>query len=891
MALSPGTRLGAYEIRTLIGSGGMGEVYRARDQRLDRDVAIKVLPDSLAADPDRIARFEREAKTLAALNHPGIAHIHGLEESSGTRALVMELVEGPTLADRIARGRIPLEEALPIAKQIAEALEAAHEQGIIHRDLKPPNIKVRDDGTVKVLDFGLAKALESTTSYASVTESPTIASPAMMTRAGVILGTAAYMSPEQARGKPVDNRVDIWAFGCVLVEMLCGRAPFARETASDTLAAILERDPDWSALPSNTPAIVRRLLGRCLKKDPQQRLRDIGDARLEIEEAIAGPAASPGNAPVRREYLGWAVAAVAIVVALALAVVGWQQRSSLATPVASWPVSLAVTAPRGYQIDVTSPVGVSPDGRAVAFAASRGGTQQIFVRDLDKRDVVALPGTDGGFAPFFSPDGQWVGFFAAQKMKKVLRTGGAPLSIADFSELAATRNVSAAWDEQDTILFTPDVFTGIRRVSASGGTPTEVTKLAPGESFHLWPQLLPGGRSILFSAVGQGPTPQAYVQRLDTGERKPLVRGHGTRYVRSGHLVFVQGGSLMAVPFDSASLEMTGSPVNLVPDVTPPFRLRTMPAGFNRLFDVSPAGTLAFVSAGRPPQHALVWVDRSGREEPTGASGGTYAQPRLSPDGRRIAVVVRGDDLDDVWVYEIARHIWNRFTFDGNNNFPLWTADGTRLAYNTDRAGGIDIEWKRADSSGAPEAIVPRDFAPRSFPFSWSPDGTLALVALRPAQDIWVVRPGDKPRPFVATPFVEGAPMFAPDGRSIAYVSRETGRNEIYLRPFPGPGEKVPISNEGGNEPLWSPTGRELFYRAGDAMMAVDVTTLPTLHAGVARRLFERHYEPAIALYANYSTVDGERFVMIKRVDEGDAPNQINVVVNWLNDLRQGTRR
>jgi serine/threonine-protein kinase len=843
----------------------------------------------MANDPGRLARFSREAQVLASLNHPNIAHIHGLEQSDGVRALVMELVEGPTLADRIAHGPIPLDEALPIAKQIAEALEAAHEQGTIHRDLKPANIKVRSDGTVKVLDFGLAKALDPA---GGLSTSGTMATASLhATEAGMILGTPAYMSPEQARGKPVDKRVDIWAFGCVLVEMLSGRALFARETASDSLAAILERDPDWSALPGNTPLAVRRLLERCLKKDPQRRLRDIGEARLEIEEVMARPVGTVDDVRTRRADLPWTVAVIAIVAALAMAVITWQQRSSSAESAVSWPVSFTVTAPPGYQIDVTSPVGVSPDGRAVAFAASRGGTQQIFVRDLDKREVAALPGTEGGFAPFFSPDGQWVGFFAAQKMKKVLRSGGAPLSIADFSELAANRNASAAWDEQDTILFTPDVFTGIRRVSSSGGTPTDVTKAAPGEAFHAWPQLLPGGRSILFSAIGEGPIPQAYVQRLDTGERKPLVRGHGTRYVRSGHLVFVQGGSLMAVPFDVARLELTGSPTSVVPNVTPPFRLRTMTAGFNRLFDVSPAGTLAFLSAGRPPQHALVWVDRSGREQPTNASGGTYAQPRLSPDGRRIAVVVRADDVDDIWLYEIERHTWNRFTFEGNSNFPLWTADGTRLAYNTDRGGGIDIEWKRADSSGAPETIVPRDFAPRSFPFSWSPDGTLAFVALRPAQDIFVVSRGQKPTAFAAGPFVEGAPMFAPDGHSIAYVSRETGRNEIYLRPYPGSGEKLTISNAGGNEPLWSPTGRELFYRAGDAMMAVDVATRPTLHVGVPRRLFETHYEPAVALYANYTTADGERFVMIKRVDQGDTPNQINVVVNWLDELRRAVRR
>jgi Tol biopolymer transport system component len=476
----------------------------------------------------------------------------------------------------------------------------------------------------------------------------------------------------------------------------------------------------------------------------------------------------------------------------------------------------------------------------------------------------------------------------------VLRTGGAPVSIADFSELGATRNVSASWEEPDTIFYTPDVSTGIWRVSSQGGAPSVVTKPTGRESFHLSPQLLPDGKSILFSAIDDRPDPQVYVQRLDSGERKPLLRGHGTRYVPSGHLVFVQGGSLMAVPFDLARLEVIGSPVAVVPDVTPPFRLRTMPSSFNRLFDVSPSGTLAFVSSGRrPPQHALVWVDRTGREEPIGASGGTYAQPRLSPDGKRIAVVVRGDDQHDIWLYEIARNIWNKFTAEGNCEFPLWTADGTRLTYNSDRSRTVTIDWKRADGSGAAETIVAGNFARRAFPFSWSPDGLLAFVAVRPAQDIFTVRPGSgvEPSAFVATDFVEGAPMFSPDGHAIAYVSSETGRNEIHLRAFPGPGEKVVVSTAGGNEPLWSPTGRELFYRVGTAVMAVDVATSPSLTVGTPHRLFEGRYEPSISLYANYSTIDGQRFVMIKRIDQDDPAARINLVVNWFDQLKRATAR
>jgi len=891
VTLAAGTQFGRYQIHARIGAGGMGEVYRAVDTDLKREVALKMLPAAVTAEPDRLARFQREAEILASLNHPNIAVLYGVETADSARALVMELVGGSDLSDRIARGPIAPAQALVFARQIAEAVEAAHQAGVIHRDLKPSNVKVRGDGTIKVLDFGLAKALEPTSNGEDTSHIPTRGE----TKAGVILGTAAYMSPEQARGLPVDQRTDIWAFGCVLFEMLSGRSAFGRETFSDSLAAVLEREPPWAALPATTPPAIRRLLGRCLTKDQYRRLRDIGDARLDIDDAIVSPLADLPPAAEHRRHLmrRWMVALLTTVAVGAVAWATWPQRAVDTASSGAFPVRFSIAGPPSGEIDISrSPIGISRDGRAIAFAARRGATQQIFVRELNAPDAAALPGTEGGFAPFFSPDGNWVRFFANQKVRKVLRSGGSPVAIADFKELGATRNVSASWDEQDAILFTPDVNTGIWRVPASGGTPTVVTKPKSTETFHLWPQLLPGGGSLLFSASDDGPDPQAYVQRLDTGERKALVRGHGTRYVPSGHLVFVQGGSLMAVPFDLQRLEITGPAIGVVSDVTAPFRLRTMPMSFNRLFDVSPAGTLAFVSAGRAPEHALVWVDRAGNDQPVGASGGTYAQPRLSPDGRRIAVVVRGDDFHDVWLYEPGRNTWNRFTSGGNSEFPVWTLDGTRVVYNSDRSGAVAIEMKRSDGSGTVETLVSGQWARRSFPFSWSPDGLLAFVAVRPAQDIFTVRPGSgaDPAPFVATPFVEGGPAFAPDGRAIAYVSAETGRNEIYVRTFPGDGEKVTVSNGGGNEPVWSPTGRELFYRVGDAMMAVDVTISPRLTIATPRRLFEKHYEPSVSLYANYSTIDGQRFVMVKRLDQRDAPVRIDVTVNWFELLKRATQ-
>jgi serine/threonine-protein kinase len=880
-----GSLIGPYEVTALIGAGGMGEVYRATDTNLKRGVAIKVLPASVAGDAQRIARFQREAEVLGALNHPNIAHIHGLEKSDGIVALVMELVEGPTLADRIARGPIPLHEALALARQIADAIEAAHDQGIVHRDLKPANIKVRDDGKVKVLDFGLAKAMDSAGSRS--THSPTMMSTAM-TDAGVILGTAAYMSPEQARGLPVDKRTDVWAFGCVLYEMLTGTAPFARETVSDSIAAILEREPDFALLPGATPAGLRRLLTRCLAKDRQQRLRDVGDARLEIDEWLASPSATasvvkPSTSGSSR-WLAAIAASTAVVGLVAGLALG---RYSSSPPPPSIPVRFTIAAPPGSEIDLNgSPVGVSRDGRTIAFAASRGNGRRIYLRDLDRVEATPLAGTDGGFAPFFSPDGQWVGFFANQKLRKVLRAGGAPVTITDFSEFAGARTAAASWDDQDTIFFTPDVTKGIWRISAAGGTPTAVTTPTAGESFHIWPQLLPGGKALLFSAIGDGPDPQAFVQRLDTGERKPLLRGLGTRYVPTGQLLFVQGGSLMAARFDLARLEISGPAVAVAADIAEPLRLRVTPNGFSRLFYVSPTGTIAFLSGDRPQPDALVWVDRSGRESPGGVSGGTYTQPRVSPDGRRIAVVARGDDTDDIWLYDLSRNTLGRVTSEGNNGFPLWSRDGSRLIYSSDRTGTVSIESKQPDASGGGELLVKSERATRAFPFSWSPDGVLAFVSNSGTQHVSLLRPGQKATTFSTTPFIEGAPMFAPDGRAIAYVSNETGRNEIYLRAFPGPGEKLTVTNEGGNEPQWAPSGRELFYRNGDAMMAVDVATSPTLKAGTPRKLFEKHYELSFALYANYSvSPDGQRFLMVKRISEGESPAEIKVALNWFDEL------
>ena len=896
--LKAGVRLGPYEVLAELGAGGMGEVYRARDAKLGRDVALKILPLIFTSDRERLARFEREARMLAALNHPHIGAIYGFEESESIRALVLELIDGPTLADRLAKGPIPVTEALGIATQIADALEAAHEKGIIHRDLKPANIKITSAGVVKVLDFGLAKLADPAEAGHDASRTEMSASPTITvggTRPGMILGTAAYMSPEQARGQAVDKRTDIWAFGCVLYEMLTGRSAFAGETISDTIAAILGREPEWGALPAHTPAGIGQLLRRCLVKDPKRRLRDMGDARIEIDEALTSPVTPPRHSVDRKSgstVVRWVSAL--IVTAAVTGFVAWNLKPGLLAPT-SIPGSTArllIAPPPGdpLAVDVTA-IAMSPDGRYVAYVAGQGSRQRIFLRGIDEFNSTPIPGTEGGDNPFFSPDSQWVGFFAGGKLKKVMRRGGMPVTV---SEVLAQASSAPSWESDDTIFFTPNTGAGIWRVSASGGALTAVTTLTESEISHRWPQLLPGGRTLLFSALNASANdPQVYVQSLETGQRRPLIRGAGARYLPTGHLVAVQAGTLMAVPFDPVRLETTGTPVAVLSGVMQVRRLRN--ATITNLVPqvtFSSTGTMAYIPVNpRPRQKALTWVDRTGLEQPTGASGGDYFQPRVSPDGRRVAVTVLegGGDHNDVWLYDLTRETWSRFTSEGDNAFPLWAPDGRKLTYVSNKAGPDNMYRKSLDGSGPEERLLASDRP--NYPFSWS-GGVLAFVATFPrtVQDIWVLRPDrpGKPAPFLETPFGEGAPTFSPDGRWLAYVSNESGRNEIHVRPFPGPGEKVTISAEGGNEPVWSRNGRELFYRRGDAMTAVEITTSPVLKVGKPRRLFEKPYELSSVLWPEYDvTPDGQRFMMVKRIDQDDAPAQINVVLNWLEELKR----
>jgi Tol biopolymer transport system component len=889
--LESGTRLGSFVVIAQIGAGGMGEVYRARDSRLNRDVALKVLPHSVAADADRLARLKREAQALASLSHPNIGHIYGIEDTNGISALVLELVEGPTLAEHIERspqGTIPVEEALALAAQIADALDTAHERGIVHRDLKPANIKITPAGVVKVLDFGLAKTagpVDQALSDAS--QSPTI--DVGGTREGMLVGTLTYMSPEQARGQAVDKRTDVWAFGCVLYEMLTGRAPFARDTMSDTLAAILEHKPDWEKLPKATPAAVRRLLERCLTKPQRQRLRDLGDAQLEIADALAAPTASMApqtKVSSARTSVWWAAALVGTIIVTSAAV--WRLKPQPAIPAGyGLTARLAVIPTAGDQVAVDAgAIALSPDGHRLAYVAGRGGRQQIYIRDFDQFDSKAVPGTEGGYNPFFSPDAKWLGFFAGGKLRKVLLGAGQPVTI---SEAAIAGSGSPSWESDDTILFAPIIASSIMRVPAAGGIPTAVTKLAADESAHQWPQLLPGGKALIYSALSSAGS-QIYAQSIGTGERRLLVQGLGARYLPSGHLVFIQGGTVMAAPFDPVRLEMTGSPVVVMTGVLQAARLRSTGSS-NSLPHISFASTgatLAYVPAntGRR-RNELVIVDRSGVERPTGASGGEYFQPRLSPDGRRVAVTVGGDH-DDVWLFDLSRQTWSRFTSEGNNSFPVWAPDGTRLTYVSDKAG-VETPYTRRLDSSTDERLLVSDRA--SYPLSMSRDGTLAFVSVKmgQAQDIWILHPDRKakPTPWLETAFSEGAPTFSPDGRWLAYVSNDSGRNEIYVRPYPGPGEKITISIDGANEPVWTRGGRELFYRNGDQIFAVDVSTLPALGAGKARKILERDYERTSTLWPNFDvSADGQQFLMVKTLQD-DAPAYVAAVLNWDTELKR----
>ncbi len=889
MAILPGRRLGPYEILSAIGAGGMGEVYRGHDTKLARDVAIKVLPANFVNDPERLSRFQREARMLAALNHPNIATIYGLEQSGGVTGLVMELVPGETLAERVKAGPLPIEEALKIAAQIAEALEAAHEKQIIHRDLKPANVKVTPEGKVKVLDFGLAKAYAGDTETYDPSNSPTLSAAATMQ--GGILGTAAYMSPEQARGKAVDKRTDIWAFGCVLYELLTAKGAFDGEDTTEILAAIVKTEPDWNRLPTTTPPAVRMLLKRCLQKDRTLRLRDAGDARIEIHEALSAPSSvSPGiAAPAKgihvlgRRGLILGVG-IPVLVALIASLATWTLKPSPPQPV----TRLVVNLPPGQQLaglDSGPSLAISPDGTHLAYVARQGSMQQLYLRAMNSLEAKAIPGTEGAVNPFFSPDGQWLGFFANRKLMKVSLNGGTSLALAN-----APFDGGAAWGSQGTIAFSPSNASALQQVSDAGGSLQPLTRLGKGDASHRWPEFLPGGKDVLFANGTAGAifsNAQIGVQSVGTDKRQYLIQGgEFPRYAASGHLVYAQGGILMAVPFDPQRLTITGAGAPVADGVM------QSPTNGHAQYSFSTTGSLVFVPGGvQAAQLRMVWVSRNGVEQPLAAPANTYLNPRLSPDGRRLAVGILSQD-SQVWQYDLSRETLTRFTFEGTvNGYPAWTLDGKRIAFISNKEGPLNVFWQQADGSGGLERLTASDDL--QTPSSWSPDGKLlAFNAITPTTgiDILVLRLGDrKTQPFLQTPFNESAPRFSPDGRWLAYVSDESGRYEVYVQPYPGPGGKWQISTEGGSEPVWNPNGRELFYRSGDKMMAVDIATQPGFTVGKPRMLFEGPYQLTPVTFPNYDvSPDGARFLMLKHVDQAQAtPTQNNVVLNGFEELKR----
>jgi Tol biopolymer transport system component len=916
MTLAPGTRLGPYEILAPLGAGGMGEVFRATDSKLRREVAIKVLPAGFSDDPQRLARFEREAQVLASLNHPNIAAIYGLEEGQGTRALVMELVEGDDLSALIARGPLPIAEALPLARQIADALEAAHEQGIVHRDLKPANVKVRADGTVKVLDFGLAKAMDMAGgSAADPANSPTLT--ARATQMGMILGTVAYMAPEQARGKPVDRRSDIWAFGVVLYEMLTGRRLFSGEETSDVFAAVLRQEIDLGAL-TETPARIRRLLSRCLDRDVKHRLRDIGEARVAIEEELAGPggdrfqsardvaidlqrvassavasAAAPTPAVRRgREVVAWVAFALALVAGAAL----WLRSSNVrpqpaAVVRASIATSEGVTFATGGQ-NAHGPAAISPDGRFLVFpASSKDRGIQLWIRPLDAVAARSLPGTEQAMYPFWSPDSRSIGFFAGGKLKTVAVTGGEPLVLCN-----APNGRGGAWSRDGTILYAPTILSGLCRVPGAGGATQAVTHLDASKSqgTHRFPSFLPDGRHFLYYASGldpirmlfEGPWDGVYLGSLDGGADRFLARSDSEGQYASSHLLFMRRTTLFAVPFDPRSLAISGEPGVIAEDAESD--ISRGKGGFT----VSEGGTLAYHPGTQTNWTQLAWLDRSGRRLGSVGEPGIMGEPELSPDGKHTAVSVldASSGTVQIWLYDLAGGTGSRFTLGSSaNRFPIWSPDGSRVYFSSNRKGSGDLYVKSASGAGDEEQVFHSDGW--VWPSGCSRDGRfLAFTHYGPQSETDIrLLPlaGDKKSVvFTSEKTKEPVARISPDSRWIAYESEESGRGEIHVASFPEPGGKWQVSTGGGAYARWRRDGKELYFVSSEEeMMAVDVRVGTSFEFGKPRLLFKLPPIPNTNYWYYDVAPDGNRFLVTYPVETTQAP--LSLVLNWTEALRK----
>jgi Tol biopolymer transport system component len=884
-----GRTLGAYQIHSLLGAGGMGEVYRARDSKLGRDVAIKILPRLFAADRERLARFEREARVLASLNHPHIGAIYGVEDVDGIPALVLELVEGPTLADRVAKGPLAVQDAMKIASQIADALEAAHERGIVHRDLKPANIVLRDLA-VKVLDFGLAKAVGGDASGPDLSQSPTITIGG--TKDGVILGTAAYMSPEQARGKPVDKRTDIWAFGCVLYELLTGRLAFPGDTLSDTIASILQGEPDWRALPEVTPSSIQRLLRRCLEKDPTRRLRDIGDARIEIE-AVMGRALvedeprQTARAPQPRWKRALAISASLLVGALGVGYFVWMLKPEPVRSITRFVIPL----PEGQQFTDQSGqlVAISPDGTNVVYVAN----QRMYLRPMSGLEARAIPGSEGNVSsPAFSPDGRTVAFYSVDEgaLKKLAIAGGAAVTIA--TKVGTPFGLS--WSEHGIVFGQSGQ--GILRVPAAGGIPEILVPVS--DDFASSPQMLPDGRGVLFSFRKRSSDwdhGQVVVQRLNGSERKTLVEGGlDGRYLQTGHLVYASSGSLFAVPFDLASLSVSGGAVPVIEGI----RRSTRAVSANAAeFSYSATGSLAFLPGPRVVSSAnvdLALFDRKGTPTPLGLPPGPYGSPRVSPDGKSVAFDIEDEHDAAVWVYELAGGMAMRqLTFGGKSRHPIWSRDGQWVTFQSDREGDLGIFRQRADGSGRAERLTKPEGKAEHIPQSWSKDDGHLLFTITKDKVSTLSTLSVKDRnvaPFGDVHSIELAEgAFSPDGRWVAYRTRETeaAPTQVFLQPFPATGTKYLVRN--GSHVYWSWRGDELLVNAGvGRSVVIPVTTSPRVTFGQARDFPRglRREGPRMTRREVDSMPDGEHVIGVM-VGGASVPQQINVVLNWFDEVRQ----
>src|SRR5262245_5129647 len=919
MELTAGTRLGSYEIVCALGAGGMGEVYRARDTKLGRDVAIKFLSETFVDDPERVARFTREAQLLAALNHAHIGAIYGFEESESLRFLVLELVEGETLAARVARGALPVSEALALARQIVDALEAAHERGIVHRDLKPANIMLTADGDAKVLDFGLAKAdARDSARSSSLTNSPTLTFAA--TQAGVILGTAAYMSPEQAKGRPADKRSDVWAFGCVLFEMMAGKRAFDGDDAPDTLAAVLRGQPDWTSLPRDLPPHIRTLIARCLEKDRKARIGDVSVARFLLDDGAALATASTTPLPRARasdrgwrRAVPWALTGALTLALISVLVVLVPSRAGV--PRSALRVSADLGVDASLDTSRGANIALSPDGSTLAFVGAKGSTAQLYIRPLDQPQAAALSGTDGAASPFFSPDSRWVGFFADGKLKKISVSGGGAVTLCD-----APNGRGASWGEDEAIVFLPQNGPGISllRVRSAGGKPEPAIALADGEVTQRWPQVLRGGKAILFtSSASSGGFEDAniVVAELPAGARKIVQPGgYYGRYLDSGHLVYMHDGTLFATAFDLDLLEARGHPTPMVEGIVgggSAVGFGTTAAGAAQ-FAASRTGTLAYfsglITSDLVPMH---WMDRAGKTTPLRATPSNWSNPQIAPDGQRVAMEIHDGKQWDVWTVDLARDAFSRLTSDAaDDETPVWSPDGRRVAFSSRRARTgmfttpttFNLYSQRADGSGETQRLT--ESVNPTFVGSWHPSGKAIAFWEGNRQtsqnDLMILpmegdeasgwRPG-RPSPFLSNGFSALEPAFSPDGGWLAYQSNDNGRNDVYVRPYPGGGGKWQISTDGGQHAAWSRSRRELLYATLDGRIMVvsystdgDVFKADKPRQWSERRLVQRPRYRSFDIHP-----DGERLALFA-ASESAAPNKqdrIMLVFNFFDELRR----